>query len=150
MHKGLNPCNPTHPCIEAQFLLISLLVISDIVTHPSSMLSYTATERRQHHQITLCLTSTCFQLSCQNFAYLGNPSVFQFNRRCLRTQEEKAKQIKACYQPLGYPNIYLPSVSRKNETPWLDFQIKRKDTLQDRKVTVNLRSGPCLSVQYSK
>lgn len=32
-------------CIEAQFLLVSLLVMNDIISHPSSMLSYTATGR---------------------------------------------------------------------------------------------------------
>lgn len=63
------------------------------VTHPSSVLSHTAREGRQHYQISLGPTSTCFQLSCQDFANLWNPGVFQLNRRCLRTQEDKAKQI---------------------------------------------------------
>lgn len=43
---------------------------------------------------TVSPTSACFQLSCQDFADLWNPGVFQLNRRCLRTKKDKAKQIQ--------------------------------------------------------
>lgn len=50
-------CNhPTDPRTEDLFLLISLVVLDGTVIHPSSMLSYTVTEGRQHYQISLCVS----------------------------------------------------------------------------------------------
>lgn len=78
--------------------------------------------------------------------------------RCFSTQqkmpentrgEDKADLVKACCQSLGCPDLHLLLIFPRNGTLWPALS-KANDALQDGKVTMNLRSCPCFSVQHSK
>jgi len=142
--------HPTHPPIEDLFLSISLVVLEGTVTHPNSMLSHTATEGRQHYQISLCV-SYLYMLPVVLSGLCES-----LKSRCFSAQQKmpentrgkrKANLVKAWCQSLGCPDLL--SIFPRNGTLWPALT-KVEDILQDGKVTVNLRFCPCFPVQHSK
>lgn len=138
------------PRIEDLFAPIPLVVLDGAVTHPSSMLSHRATEGRQHYQILLS-ASYLYMLPVVLSGLCES-----LKSRCSSAQQKmpentrvkgKADLVKARWQSRGWSDLHLLSIFPRNGTLWPALS-KAEVALQDRKVTINLRSCPCTSVIF--
>lgn len=113
--KSQQHCNyQADPHIEDLFLPIPLVVLDGTVTHPSSMLSHTATEGGQHYQILLSV-SYLYRLPVVLSGLCES-----LKSRCSSAQQKmpentrgkgKADLVKPCCQSRGWPDLHCSPFS---------------------------------------
>lgn len=142
---------PSMTQLPSWSLLASLVVLAGTVTCPSPILSHTATEGRTHAQLLPCEPYLCM-LPAVPSGLCGS-----LKSRCSSAQQKmpenkrgqgKADPVKTCCQSLGCPDLHWLSVLPRTGTLWP--ALSKADAPQDGRVTMNLKSCPCFSVQHSK
>lgn len=142
---ALNPSNcPAGPCWLHWWCWLALWPVPAPCCH--TVTQGKTQSQLQLHEPYLCMLPAVLSGLCGSL-----------KSRCFSAQQKtpgnkrgqgEADPVKTCCQPLGCPDLQWLSIFPRTGTLWP--ALSKADGPQDGKVTRNLRSCPCFSVQHSK